>query len=157
MLNRISKTLTDKEKQQYDDQLTALENLLDFFIKLTADEKKQLYKMGSVHLNYINSVFEVIKSKPGFLPQIFNMEEYAKDVQLLNDLHEMHTRMKSLFERFENTMLQLGHEATKQSDELFNNLKQIAKKSSDEELNATIKKVADQLKLEIKNSHKVKG
>jgi hypothetical protein len=157
MLNRISKTLTVKEKEEYYQCMDALNALFNFFIALSSGEKKKLYKMGAVHIGYVKNIYSAIKSNPDWLPPVFNLEEYAKDVQLLSDLNEMHTRIKTLYDRFESTMLQLGHESMRQSDEIFSNLKRIAKKSTDPSLDFTIKQITDKLEQEIKNSHAGKG
>jgi hypothetical protein len=157
MLNRISKILSEKEKKEFEKYLSGLENLFDFFITLTHEEKRQLYKMGAVHMNYIKTVFGVAEAHPDWLPSVFNVEEYAKDVKLISDLHDIHSRIKTFFDRFECTMLQLGHEAMKESDEIYSNMKHFAKKSNDPEVNAAVRQISDQLKQEVVNSHAPKN
>ncbi|RPJ74651.1 MAG: hypothetical protein EHM20_10255 [Alphaproteobacteria bacterium] len=152
MLNRISKTLTSKEKSEYFEHLNALNSICDFFVTLTPAEKKKLRKKGAVRPNYIQNVYASIKEFTDIPPPVFNVDEYRKDVKLHGDLIEMYSHMKSLYERFESTMLQLGNEAMRQSDEVYSYLKHAAKKSAGQQLDSSVKKIAELLKQEIKES-----
>jgi hypothetical protein len=152
MLNRISKTMTAKEKSDYNDHLKALNSLFDFFIALTPAEKKKLRKKGAMRPGYIQNVYAASQQHPDSVPTVFNSEEYGKDVQLIGELTEMYSGMKDLFGRFESTMLQLGTEAMRQSDEVYNYMKHAAKKGTVKELGSSVKNIAELLKKEIKES-----
>jgi hypothetical protein len=150
MLNRISKTMTGKEKEAYFKHMNALISLCDFFITLTPAEKKKLRKKGAVRPGYIHNVYASSIEHPEIIPTVFNTEEYRKDVKLIGDLTEMYGTLKSLYDGFESTMLQLGIEAMRQSDELYDHMKLAAKKSSGQDLSSTVKNIAEMLKQEKK-------
>jgi hypothetical protein len=154
MLNRISRTMTAEERNKFFQHLKAINSLFDFFVTLSPSEKKELRKKGAVHYGYIKNVYEAINNHPNALPSVFNIDEYKKDVQLINDLQDIYLEMKTLSERFESTMIQLGGEAMRQSDEVYSHLKLEAKKSADPELILKVKEISEQLKREIKTSKK---
>jgi hypothetical protein len=119
---------------------------MNFFVPLTVAEKKKLRKLGAIRAGYMQEVYNAALANPQVLAASFNMEEYSRDVILMRDMLELLAHLKPFYEAYESTKTLLGAKVMSQSDEVYDFLKIAAKKGSDQALNSTIKKIADQLK-----------
>jgi hypothetical protein len=119
---------------------------LPFLINLSVDERKKLRKMGPGRTSYVQDIFQAATNNSGAIPQRFSMSEFGKDLQLYRDLSDILSLMEPLFESMESTSMALSAELMKQADECYGYLKVAAQKSTNQSLNATLKRISDQLK-----------
>lgn len=141
--NNISKSLTEEEKQQALQHIEGLKTILNFMVNLTPEERKSLRKMGILRSGYVDEVFGAVKASPGSLPVSFSIPEYEKDVKLDSILRELFSAIKPLYDGLENTIMALGSECMKQSDEAYAHLKISGNRSQDQALNRTLKRIAE--------------
>jgi len=51
-------------------------------VNLTVAERKQLYKTGESRLSFVQNAKAAAKNNPGLLPGIFDVDQFASDVNL---------------------------------------------------------------------------
>ena len=100
---------------------------LPFLINLSATERKKFRKMGPKSVNYVNDNLAGANQFPNSLPANFPIEEFAKDVTLINKLYPLLVASQAFTEGLNDTILALGSDAMKGSDEVYGFLKLAAK------------------------------
>jgi hypothetical protein len=98
-----------------------------FLINLSAKERKTFRKMGPKSVDYVNDNLIGAKQFPNSLPKDFPLEEFDKDVTLINKLYPLLVVSQALTEGLSDTILALCSDAMKEGDEAYGYLKLAAK------------------------------
>jgi hypothetical protein len=101
-----------------------------FLINLSAAERKKFRKMGPKSVDYVNDNLAGANQFTSSLPANFPLTEFAKDVQLINKLYPLLVAAQALSEGLNDTILALGSDAMKESDEVYDFLKKAAKRDA---------------------------
>ena len=101
-----------------------------FLLNLSAAERKTFRKMGPKSVDYVNDNLVGANQFPNSLPGDFPLEEFTKDVKLINKLYPLLVASQALTEGLNDTILALGSDAMKEADEVYSYLKLAAKKDA---------------------------
>jgi hypothetical protein len=144
--SNISASLSLDDKNAILQAVKLIKEKLPFLINLNQEDRQKLRKMGDIRTSYVQDVYQVATANPSSIPSGFSLEEYGKDVELKKAIAEIQTVLSPVCEGLNDTEMALGAELMKQSDECYGYLKVVAKKSSNQNLNDTVKKIADHMK-----------
>lgn len=115
-----------------------------FLINLSATERKKFRKMGPKSVDYVNDNLVGANQFPNSLPGDFPLAEFAQDVTLINKLYPLLVASQALTEGLNDTILALGSDAMKESDEVYRFLKLAAK--SDANAKAIVEQIGRRFK-----------
>src|SRR6185436_10118237 len=104
----ISAEVTTADLQVIKDALATIRQKLPFLVNLTKAERKNLYKTGESRLSFVQNAKAVAQNNPGLLPAIFDVDQFASDVELFAVLTELTTMFKQLFSQSDDTRLAVG-------------------------------------------------
>jgi hypothetical protein len=121
---------------------------MPFLVNLTAEERKALRTIGPNRLGYVTEVHLASNTHTPALASDFDLAEFNKDKAGYTDLAEIRAWAEQLMESIDNTMMALGAELMKQTDTAYGYLKIHAKKTNDQNLNATMDRISSILKTE---------
>ena len=119
---------------------------LPFLISLTKEERKKLRKIGQGRKVYVEEVNTASNANSSALAAGFKLDDYNAKLALYNALSEIRSWANPLMDSLDNTMMALGSELMKESDEAYGYLKIAASKDNNQNLNTTIKKIKDIMK-----------
>jgi hypothetical protein len=142
----ISFVLTPEVKAAIKLKFAGLKADMPFLVKLTAEERKKLRKIGPNRLGYVTEVNLASNSHQPALAGDFDLAEFNKDKAGYTDLAELRSWAEQLLESIDNTMMALGGELMKQTDTAYSYLKIHAKKTNDQNLKAAIDRISNILK-----------
>ncbi|MBW4419412.1 MAG: hypothetical protein KME13_09300 [Myxacorys californica WJT36-NPBG1] len=111
MATSISATLTPAERDTLMAAMTMMKEKLPFLVDLSAEERKNLPKMGDKSRAFVGKALEVATQNPDFLPRSFDLEELRKDVQLFEMLYPLLMSITQMHELLDDTCLAVGSEA----------------------------------------------
>ena len=110
--------------------ITSTRNSFPFFINLSFKERKDFRKMGPKSVDYVNDNLVGAKQYPNSLSADFPIVEFEKDVALINKLYPVLVASQALTEALNDTILALGADAMKEADEVYDFLKNAAKRDA---------------------------
>ncbi|MER3433915.1 MAG: hypothetical protein C4288_10895 [Leptolyngbya sp. ERB_1_1] len=120
MANRISASLTAKDRTEVLAAMTTIKAKLPFLLSLTTEERKGLPKMGDRNLPFVKKALEVATQNPDFLPRSFEIEELRKDVELFESLYPLVVAFTQLNELLIDTHTVAGSEAYAAALQVYN-------------------------------------
>lgn len=109
--NRISAQLTDADRAAVLAAINTIREKLPFLIDLSPEERKGLPRLGDKSLAFVAQALELATQNPDILPRSFDVEEFRKDVELLNALRPIATAFTQLQELLDDTYVEVGSEA----------------------------------------------
>ena len=110
-VNRISKALTQSERDKVMNAIATIREELPFLVHLTAEERVAMPKMGDKSRAFVSKALEVATQNPDFVPRSFDIEEMRKDMQLFEQLYPIVVALSQLKELVDNTAMAAGSEA----------------------------------------------
>ena len=109
--NRISASLTDADKAAVLSAVNTIREKLPFLIDLSLEERKGLPKLGDKSQAFVSQALELATQNTDILPRSFDVDEFRKDVELLNALRPVVTALTQLQELLDDTYVEVGSEA----------------------------------------------
>lgn len=109
--NRVSAQLGEAERQAVFAAIQTIRTKLPFLIDLTPDERRALPRFGEKSLGFVEQALQVAEQNPDILPRTFDVGEMRNDVELLSALSSVHGALSQLFERVDDTHMEVGGEA----------------------------------------------
>lgn len=109
--NQISATLSPEEVQEVMNAITVIQNRLPFLVNMTMDERRTYPKMGDKTVPFVGKSLDYSKNNYQLVPPFLNVEEFDKDLVLVNQLTSFVRPLRSLIEGMEDTILLAGSEA----------------------------------------------
>jgi len=143
---RITGVVSPTSKAKIKTDLDGAKGELPFLISLTKAERSKLRKIGPGRTGYVHEVYTASNANKNALPPSFNLDEYNSRMALYQELHDVLSWLNTFKDSIESTMMAAGSDLLKGSDKLYGYLKIAASNGNDENLNTTIKKIADILK-----------
>ena len=119
MDNRIDTTF---DKAQQAAALKALADLtaaLPALHDLSPDDRRHLFKLGDKSRAFVDQALVAAQQFTDALPRSFDVEQYARDVELYRALEPIHARLRDLFERVDDTRMLVGSEAMEGSRAVY--------------------------------------
>jgi hypothetical protein len=120
MVNSISATLAPADREAVMAAVATIKDKLPFLVDLSAEERKNLPKMGDKSRAFVSRALEVATQNPDFLPRSFDLEELRKDVQLFEALYPLLMSLTQMQELVDDTCLAVGSEAYAAALQVYN-------------------------------------
>ena len=109
--NRVNATLSSEDKEAVLAALKLVREKLPFLIDLSKQERKKLAAMGDTRYSFVHRALVAAEHSPEVLPRNFSIEDYRRDVELLDALLSVSQTVRRLEEGLNDTSLELGAEA----------------------------------------------
>ena len=109
--NEISVVINDEAMTNIKAGIKLISDNLPKLITLSPEQRQALPKMGDKTISFVSKSLEYAKQNPDIVPKYFNIDELAKDVELVNALFQVSASMEKLVEGIDDTMLLAGSEA----------------------------------------------
>jgi hypothetical protein len=121
--NKISATLSEKDKEAILNAIETIRNKMPFLISLSSDDIKSLMRMGTQSKDFVDKALEIAKQNEEILPRAFDVNEMSKDVVLYRDLGAIRIALMQLMEQLESTYVLVGSEAFAAGRLIYNQIK----------------------------------
>jgi len=109
--NRVSATLTTAHKTAATTAIETLKTNLPGLITLTKEQRVKMLKFGGSSVDFVTRAYEVASNNTQYLPPVFDMAEWKKDVELFQALREIADVLNPLVESIDDTLMEVGAEA----------------------------------------------
>lgn len=109
--NHVSAALSDADQRAVLDAIKTIREKLPFLIDLSMAERKALPRMGDKTQAFVQRALELAIQNNGILPNSFDLEEYRRDVALLNAMGPVRTALAQLNELLDDTFVATGSDA----------------------------------------------
>ncbi len=141
MLNekKVSAVVDAATKQALVDQIRAAKTTLTFLLNLTYAERRKILKMGPKSVAYVEECLRVARANPHILPAGFDIDEFARDLQLVIDLRDIFVVLEPFYEAMQDTIFAAGSDAMLTANRVYAYTKVAAKNDS------TLKASVDEL------------
>ncbi|WP_139559623.1 hypothetical protein [Methylotetracoccus oryzae] len=103
-----TKTLTEQEVAEIVTMLEALKAKFDFLITLTAQERRQLPKLGERSIGFEEKCAQHMASHPEFLPGFVALDEINLERTLRGQLMRCFAPLQALSSAMEDTLMAVG-------------------------------------------------
>ena len=114
MRQNIASLVIDAETlKAIDGTLTALEKQLEDFIELSAEQRRELLKLGPKSEVFCRETLSVMERSPGALPADFDMDAVREDREALDQVRPILSRLRMLVTLAEDTEMALGSDLYK--------------------------------------------
>lgn len=138
---KILGTIASEVKLKIKTSFESIKGDLPFLISLNKEERKKLRKIGPGRKVYVEEVNIASNANSSALAAGFKLDDYNAKLALYNALAEIRSWAHPLMDSLDSTMMALGSELMKESDEAYGYLKIAASKDNNQNLNTTIKKI----------------
>ncbi|KGM54402.1 hypothetical protein N800_02840 [Lysobacter daejeonensis GH1-9] len=108
MQNVVSIAYTSEELAQMDSALATLRGLFDRMVKLTTEERRELFKMGDKSEPFCRQTLAVLAANPQIVPPNLGLAEAQADLAALDALRPRLLQLQQLLETAEDTETALG-------------------------------------------------
>jgi hypothetical protein len=125
----VTATLSEADIKEIKAALQTIQKKLPFLISLNVDERRKLFKMGDKSLAFVNNSLTAAQSNRDILPASFDLEEFARDYQLVAALTELLLGLQQLTEQVDDTLMAVGSEVMTSSLTVYDYVKTAAKKT----------------------------
>lgn len=125
--NKLSVQLAPAAITAITNAIQVIQTNLPFVLNLTAEERKELPKMGDKTVAFVNKALEYAKLNPQLVPTFMNVAEFSKDVELVNALTKVAFPLSQLSEKLDDTTMEAGSEAYTAALVFYNSVKAAAK------------------------------
>ena len=106
--NVVSLALSAEQVEAVNKALDMLEKNLTELISLSVDDRSELRKMGPKSEMFARKAYDVIAQSPEILPGTFELAEFTADIEALDQLRPLFTRIAALAGRADDTEMALG-------------------------------------------------
>lgn len=107
----ISAELSAEDQQAVLDALATVREKLPFLLALSPEERKSVPKMGDKGRGFVAKSLEVAKQNPDILVRSFDVEEFERDLALVDALTPVLLAVQSLHEMIDDTTLAVASDA----------------------------------------------
>lgn len=111
----IKGELSAEQQQALLQAITDIQAKLPFLIDLTAEDRRNLPKMGDKSRAFVDQGLALASQNEGILPRNFDLDEYRRDVTLVRQLEPVIMAMRQLMSRLDDTYLAVGSDAYSQT------------------------------------------
>lgn len=125
--NLISVEVDDVIVEAVLQHLTDSKNAMPFLINLSKSDRVKYRKMGPKSVEYVGECLVGAQQFSNHLTSDFPLGEFEKDVKLISQLFPILVAAEALTEGLRDTLLALGSDCMKESDEVYDFLKKASK------------------------------
>ena len=128
--NKISVDFATTDKDNVLHKIKDVSTSMPFLIGLSEDERKRYGNMGPKSVEYVKQCLEGALNFPEELKSNFSVEEFQKDVKLVDNLFGIKIALTGLLESVNDTLNAAGIDAMGASSEVYDSLKSSAKSNA---------------------------
>ena len=115
--------LDSSTKKSIDTSLNQLTLDLSFLVNLTATEIRRSLKIGPESRTFAQKILLLAKTSPESIPATVDIEQFETDLELIQELQSLHTKIATLQDSLKDTILALGHQSLQTANACYNFLK----------------------------------
>lgn len=108
--NRVNATLSPEDKAEVIAALRLVRQKLPFLIGLSKEQRKKMSKMGDARYSFVQQTLGLAEEVPDMLPRSFSVENFRRDVELLDALRGVLLEVSALYEVLDDTAFALANE-----------------------------------------------
>ena len=109
--NKVSAIVTSEQKTAVLAAAQAIKLNLPDLITLTKEQRVRMLKVGGSSVDFTTRIYDVATHNQQYLPGVFDMAEWKKDVEYYQALREISDVLTPLLEAIDDTLLEVGAEA----------------------------------------------
>lgn len=109
--NRVNAVLSPEDKTEIIAALKLIRQKLPFLIDLSKAQRKTMAKMGDARYSFVHQTLGLAEEVPDMLPRSFNVEDFRRDVDLLEALRGILFEANRLRNSLDDTTFALANEA----------------------------------------------
>ena len=109
--NRVSASLSDADREAVLAAIQTIRQKLPFLVDLSPEERHKLPKMGDKSRAFVSQAPTIASQNEDVLPRSFDVEEFRRDVELLEALQPIAAALAPLSELLDDTLLEVSSEA----------------------------------------------
>jgi hypothetical protein len=126
--NRVSIALNNEIVQRLRDAVKVLtDNMQPFLVKISAQERRELAKMGDKTVSFVTKSAEYAEMNPQLVPPFVDVAEMRKDVNTIGLLRPIASELEKLTDQLSDTMMLAGSEAYSSALAFYGSAKNAAK------------------------------
>jgi len=125
--NLISYELTQERVDEIRKKIAELNQLLDFTIVLTPDERSILPIMGDKTVAFVEKSLEMAKNNPQLLPPYLDVPELQRDLSTAKQINPLISELEIALAKLNDTSLAAGSEAYSAALVFYNTVKSAQK------------------------------
>ncbi len=122
--NLISGALTPETKDEVLKLISDIKAKLNFLLTLQPDEIKSLVKAANGFAPFIDKSYNSVTAHPEIMSNVFDIEEYKRDYQLVKDLTIIANQVGELHDSLQNSLMAVNSDALVGSLEVYSAIKQ---------------------------------
>lgn len=126
-LNRVSAVLSEADLLEIEAHLDAIRAKMPFLVSLTAQERRELAKLGEKSVGFEEKCETYMRSHPQFLPGFLSLEEINKDRALRSQLLRVRAKEQALADDTADTAMVTGSEVWRADLAYYKNVQEAAK------------------------------
>jgi hypothetical protein len=117
--NLISAEISPDKVNDLINKIRAIKEELNFLVKLNAEEKNNLLKLGDRLLPFVDKAKEILDMYPQIMSPLFNADEFRRDYNLMKNLTPMLNELNSLREALDDTIFATGSDCFTSALEIY--------------------------------------
>ena len=137
--NRVNATLSPEDKAEIIAALRLVKQKLPFLVGLSPAQRRDLSKAGRLRYSFVQKTLILAEQNPQILPQAFNVEDFRRDVELLDALRSVFGEVVDLHELLGDTLIALSHETYRAARTVYH----LAKADSGHGLDGLVRELGD--------------
>ena len=121
--NNVSIAINEEAMQKIAEGFSTIAANMPKLITLTPDQRHLIPKMGDKTLAFVNKALRYAKQNPMLVPEYLDINEFTKDVDVINKSFRITAPLQKLVEEIDDTMMLAGSEAYASSLAFYTSLK----------------------------------
>jgi hypothetical protein len=109
--NKISVAIDAADMTAMLAAIDTINSKLKLLLVLNDEERRELPKMGDKTFAFVTKCHKYAKANPALVPPFLEMDEFDKDVVLVDELLKVLRPIYQLYQRLDDTAMQAGSEA----------------------------------------------
>jgi hypothetical protein len=106
-----------------DAMMTIRQNLDDFMITLTEEDRRTLLKMGNASKPFVEKTMEFMDSNPEFISPLIKTEEMRSKFELIQLLIPFFRELKQISRNLDDTLMMLGSDVMVSANDYYHSVK----------------------------------
>lgn len=109
--SRISAVITPADKAALLQAADTFSQKMPYLVSLTKEERMSMLKLSPKSTAFVTRLLPVVKANAQYIPPVFDLTEWEKDVALYQALLELLDTLSPLLEKLDDTLMVVGSEA----------------------------------------------
>jgi hypothetical protein len=110
MENKVSAVLEPATQQAVETMIAEIDGKLPFLLNLKPEEIAGMLKFGDKSRAFVTKCLELATKHLDIMPRNFDVEEMRKDVALYDQLYAIQQPLRTLMEKIDGTLMEIGSE-----------------------------------------------